>query len=165
MTDIVYENLLKSRWDICEGLCYFVINDSQLEPIDRLVAQLNYWLCKKKTGKYNEIKDELLKLDFADKKEIFQLALYALKDENELFFETLPAALGSKQLNIERLEEFPIFQDLRETEQYAKFKETSKYFKTANAKVDKLTTVKKAATNSSLPKAGRKSAKKSKSTK
>lgn len=156
LTDIIYENLLKSRWDICEGLCHFIINDSKLEPIDRLVAQLNYWLCKKRTGKFNEVKEELLKTDFSDKKEIFQLGLYALKDDNKSFFETLPIALDSKQLNIERLEEFPIFQELRATEDYKKFKASSKYFKTPNKKIEKLETVKKAATNSTLLKAGRK---------
>jgi hypothetical protein len=165
LTDIIYDNLLKSRWDFCEGLCYFIINDSQLEPIDKLVAQLNYWLCKKRTGKYNDVKDEISKVHFADKKEIFQLALYALKDDKKSFFETLPIALDSKQLNIERLEEFPIFQELRETEEYKKFKSTSKHFKAPNKKVEKLETVKKASTNSTLPKAGRKRIKKDKNKK
>lgn len=56
LTDIVYENLLKSRWDICEGLTYFIINDSQLDITDKVVAQLNFWLCKKRTNQYDSIK-------------------------------------------------------------------------------------------------------------
>ncbi|MES2286722.1 MAG: hypothetical protein V4547_13620 [Bacteroidota bacterium] len=167
LTDIIYENVQKSRWDICEGLCYFVINDSKLEPIDKLVAQINYWLCKKRTNQFESIKEEVNKANFSDKKEIFQLALYALKDDRKSFFQTLPIALDSKQLNIERLEEFPIFEELRETEEYKKFKATSKHFKQPNKKVDKLVTDKKtkAAANSTLPKAGRKSVKKGKSNK
>lgn len=147
LTDIIYENLLKSRWDICEGLCFFVINDAKLEPIDRLVAQLNYWLCKKKTDQFSSIKEEIDKVDFADKKEIFQLALFALKDDEKSFFETLPYALDSKQLNIERLEEFPIFEDFRKTEEYLKFKNSSKYFKQPNKEIKKLEAVKKKKTS------------------
>jgi hypothetical protein len=157
LTDIIYDNLLKSRWDICEGLCHFIINDSKLEPIDRLVAQINYWLCKKRTGQFDKIKDEIDKANFEDKKEIFQLALYALKDDKKSFFETLPIALDSKQLNVERLEEFPIFQELRETEEYKKFKAISKHFKTPNKKVDKLKSVKRTAARIPLPKVKRKS--------
>lgn len=136
LTDIVYENLLKSRWDICEGLTYFIINDSQLDITDKVVAQLNFWLCKKRTNQYDSIKKEIEKADYSDKKEIFQLALFALRDETSLFFETLPAALDSKQINIKRLEEFPIFQEIRDTEDYKAFKENSKYFKEPNQDID-----------------------------
>lgn len=132
LTDIVYENLLKSRWDICEGLTYFIINDSQLDVTDKVVAQLNFWLCKKRTNQYDSIKKDIEKEDYSDKKEIFQLALFALRDETNLFFETLPAALDSRQINIKRLEEFPIFQEIRDTVEYKKFKENSKYFKEPN---------------------------------
>lgn len=140
LIDIVYENLLKSRWDICEGLCHFIINDSQLEPINKTVAQLNYWLCKKKTKQYNTVKEEINKTDYSDKKEIFQLALFALQDDNKSFFEILPFALDSGQLSIEKLEEFPIFEELRNTEEYSKFKLKSKYFKEPIKKADKSVT-------------------------
>lgn len=136
LTDIVYENLLNSRWDICEGLTYFIINDSQLDITDKVVAQLNFWLCKKRTNQFDSIKKDIEKADYSDKKEIFQLALFSLRDETELFFETLPAALDSKQINIKRLEEFPIFQEIRETDQYKKFKEETKYFKEPNQEID-----------------------------
>jgi len=137
LTDIVYENLLKNRWDICEGLTFFIINDSQLDITDKVVSQLNYWLCKKRTNQYESIKKELEKADYSDKKEIFQLALFSLKDDKESFFRMLPSALDSRQLNIERLEEFPIFKEMRESEEYQKFKEESKYFKEPNQEIER----------------------------
>jgi hypothetical protein len=136
LTDIVYENLLKSRWDICEGLTYFLINDSQLDVTDKVVAQLNYWLCKKRTNQLDSVKKDIEKADYSDKKEIFQLALYALKGETKLFFEILPTALDSRQINIKRLEEFPIFQEIRETDEYKKFKEETKYFKEPSQEIE-----------------------------
>lgn len=129
LTDIVYENLIKERWDICEGLTYFIIKDAELEVIDKLVAQLNYWLCKKELNQYESVKKEIEQANYSDKKEIFQLALYALKDDVNSFLEVLPISLDSKQLTIERLEEFPIFKTIRKTEEYQKFKEESDYFK------------------------------------
>jgi len=132
LTEIVYENLLKSRWDICEGLTYFIINDSQLEVTDKVVGQLNHWLCKKETGKIDIVKKEIEKADYSDKKEIFQLALHALKEDLNSFFETLPLVLESKQLTIDELEEFPIFREIRETQEYKNFKDKSKFFNSEN---------------------------------
>lgn len=132
LTDIIYENLTKSRWDIAEGLSHFVINDAKMNVTDKVVGQLNNWLCKKRLGKFNEVKNDVEKADFSDKKEIFQLGLLALQENKEKFFELLPYALDSRQLNIERLEEFPIFEEMRKTEEYSKFKLESKYFSEPN---------------------------------
>jgi hypothetical protein len=143
ISEIVYENLTKERWDICEGLCYFLINDSQIDPIDKVISQLNYWLCKKRTGNYDKVKSEIEKADFSDKKEIFQLGLLGLKEDIKGFIDILPTALDSKQLNIERLEEFPIFMEIRLTDEYQAFKRDSKYFKEPNKTLATLETLEK----------------------
>lgn len=136
LTDIVYENLLKERWDICEGLTFFIIKDAELEVTDKLVAQLNYWLCKKEQNQYNSVKNEIDNANYSDKKEIFQLALFALKDDIDSFMEILPISLDSRQLSIIRLEEFPIFKTIRQTEEYIKFKTESKYFTDSNIEIE-----------------------------
>jgi hypothetical protein len=132
LIDIVYENLVKSRWDISEGLSYFIIHDAELQPIDKVVSQLNYWLCLKRAGRINEAKQDLDKVDYSDKKEIFQLGLFAIRDDEDEFFELLPVVLDAAQLNIERLEEFPIFEDMRKSDRYTQFKATSKHFQEPN---------------------------------
>ncbi len=133
--DIVYENLLHSRWDICEGLCYFSLKDSQTHPVDKVIAQINYWLCKKEIGEYKLIEKEIVKADFSDKKEIFQLGLFALRGETDKILEILPTVLETNQTNIERLEEFPILREFRETEEYKTFKKESEFFKEKNKEV------------------------------
>lgn len=135
LSEIVYNNLLQERWDICEGLAYFIMNDSQLQPTDKIIAQLNYWLCLKRTNRLGQAKGDIDKADFSDKKEIFQLGLFAIKNNKEAFFEVLPTALESKQLDIESLEEFPIFEEMRLSVEYAKFKADSKYLKCSNVVV------------------------------
>jgi uncharacterized protein YkuJ len=138
ITDIVYENLLESRWDVCEGLTYFIINDSNVEIVDRVVAQLNYWLCKKRSGQFESVKKEVFNVDYSDKRELFQLALFSLRDDKKLFFDTLPLVLDTKQLDVEKLDEFPIFQEMRETEDYIKFKEESPYFNEKTKEIESL---------------------------
>lgn len=133
--EIVYENLLHSRWDICEGLCFFSLNDFKINPVDKTIAQINYWLCKKELNDYKSIEKEINKADFSDKKEIFQLGLYALRGETERLTEILPIVLETNQTNIERLEEFPILREFRETEEYKNFKAESKFFKEENKDV------------------------------
>ncbi|GEM_PF-1953817 len=132
---IVYENLLESNWDLCESLTFFIKNDSKLDVADKLVATLNHWLSKKRKGQFDDIKKELNEVDYSDKKEIFQLGLYSLLEDKEKFFEILPAALDSQQLNIERLEAFPIFKEMRESEEFEKFKIETKYFDEPNFEI------------------------------
>lgn len=141
--EIVYENLLHSRWDICEGLCYFLLQDSKINPVDKTIAQINYWLCKKELGQYSQIENEVGKIDYSDKKEIFQLGLCAIREETEKIIELLPITLDTNQTNIERIEEFPILKDFRKTKEYAEFKEKSKYFKEKNKEVVKMDKVEK----------------------
>ena len=133
--EIVYENLLHSRWDICEGLCYFSLNDFKINPVDKTIAQINYWLCKKELGQYSQIEKEVKKIDYSDKKEIFQLGLYAIRGETENIIETLQITLETNQTNIERIEEFPLLREFRETEEYKNFKSESKFFKEENKDV------------------------------
>lgn len=133
--DIVYENLLHARWDICEGLCYFSLKDAQIHPVDKVIAQINYWLCMKEQGNYKSIETEINKADFSDKKEIFQLGLFGLRGETEKIIGILPSILETKQTNIERLEEFPLLRKFRETEEYNNFKKESKFFKEENMEV------------------------------
>lgn len=138
LADIVYENLLNNRWDICEGLSYFILNDANCNPVDKVIAQLNYWLCQKEIGNYEKIKKDIENADYSDKKEIFQLGLSALRNDEDKFFEILPLALDTKQINIERLEEFPILREIRASDAYKRFKEESKYFQEENKEIEKL---------------------------
>jgi hypothetical protein len=133
--EIIYENLLESNWELCESLSYFMKNDSRLEVTDKIVATLNNWLCRKRNGDFENVKKDLKEADYSDKKEIFQLGLFALLEDEENFFEILPAALDSQQLNIERLEKFPIFKEMRDSDLYEKFKANTKYFNEPNNEI------------------------------
>lgn len=92
-------------------------------------------LLKKETDDYKSIEKEINKADYSDKKEIFQLELFALRGETEKLIDILPIVLETNQTNIERLEEFPILREFRETAEYKEFKAQSKFFKEENKDV------------------------------
>lgn len=121
LTDIVYENLLLKRWDISEGLSYFIKGDAKMEPIDKTIAELNYWLCKKRKGEFDKIKKEIDSANYSDKKEILQLGLAGLREDKDTFFNLLPIVLKGENLDIEKLQEFPIFEEMRQTKEYEDF--------------------------------------------
>jgi len=121
LIEITYENLLNKRWDIAEGLSFFIKNDSKMEVVDKTVSQLNYWLAKKRQGQFETIRKELNEVDYSDKDSVFQLAVESLRENKEKFFEILPRTIESQSLTIERLKEFPIFEEMRGTEEYTVF--------------------------------------------
>lgn len=128
LNEIVYDKLLESKWDVARSLSLFVIKDTKCDPIDKVVAQLNYWLCEKEMDRFDHVKKEVEEANYSDKNLLLQLGLYALKIDVVNFFKTLEMALDSDQFTIELLEEFPIMKEIRKTDEYAEFKKNSGYF-------------------------------------
>lgn len=128
LNTIVYEKLLESKWDVAGSLSLFVMKDAKCDPIDKVVAQLNYWLCEKEMDRFDHVKKEVDEANYSDKNLLLQLGLYALKVDEENFFKTLEIALDSDQFNVECLEEFPIMKEIRKTDAYAEFRQNSGYF-------------------------------------
>lgn len=126
---IAYKNMLQKRWLVAEWLSCFIKDDEKLKSRVKTVGQLNFWLCHKKKGNKILVDSEIAKADFSDKSLRYQLAISALTDNKEDFFEILPEALRTKSLDIEELLEFPIFEDMRLLQEFIDFKKNSPEFK------------------------------------
>lgn len=123
LMNLGYKFLQDKNWDVSECANYFLCGDKKMPIASRTAAQLNVWLCKKESGKYDEIKKEVEGIDFSDKSLIFQVALAALKGDKDFFFEHLPQVLRTEELSPNDLFEFPILREMRETEEFEKFKQ------------------------------------------
>jgi hypothetical protein len=123
LMNLGYKFLLDKNWDVSECANYFICGDKKMPIANRTAAQLNVWLCKKENGKYDEIKKEVEEIDYSDKSLIFQVALSALKGDKDFFFEHLPQVLRTEELSPRDLFEFPILREMRETEEFEKFKQ------------------------------------------
>lgn len=124
-----YKFLKKGKWELSECINTFLFNDKKMPIANRTIAQLNVWLCKKELGKFSEIKKELEEIDYSDKSLLFQIALAALKNDKEFFFENLNQVLKTEELSPESLYDFPIMREMRETEEFNQFKEDNEIIK------------------------------------
>jgi hypothetical protein len=129
LNNIAYKNMMQKRWEVAEWFCSFIKDDDKLKSKVKTVGQLNYWLCVKKKGNKVLIDSEISKADFSDKSIRYQLAISALTDNKEDFFELLPETMRTKSLDIEELLEFPIFDEMRSLKEFEEFKENSPEFK------------------------------------
>jgi len=117
-----YHHMLGKRWMISESLSFFVMQDKQLSEQTQTVAKINYWLSKKRQGKWDEIKEEVLALNFSAKNFTFQLALASLTERIDKFYEILPNALISKQISQSDLNEFPVFEEIRNDPRFDEYR-------------------------------------------
>lgn len=129
LNDIVYSNLLANRWDIAGGISLALSKDTDNASAHRTVAQLNYWLCQKREGKIKEVEKEINNADFSDKSLRYQMGLWGLREDKERFFYNLENAIKTNELSLENILEFPILKELRETEEFEKFRKESDVFK------------------------------------
>lgn len=119
--ELSYEYLKKEKWDISEIASLFLIGDKKMPIASRTAAQLNYWLSKKNSGKFDDVKSEVKDADFSDKAKVFQVALHALRDEEKDFFQLLPNVLKTEELSPDEVMEFPIFSNMRGKQEFETF--------------------------------------------
>jgi Asp-tRNA(Asn)/Glu-tRNA(Gln) amidotransferase C subunit len=123
--ELGYEYLKKGMWDISEISSLFLCTDKKMPIASRTAAQLNFWLSKKRSGKFEDVKKEVEDEDFSDKAKVFQAALHSLREETDAFFFLLPQIIKTEELEPKELMEFPIFSSMREKEEFKLFIENN----------------------------------------
>lgn len=113
ITDISFNHLCEERWNIAEGLNYFLVNDKKLPEKKRLIGQINYWQSLKWADRFEEIRRDIEDSDFSAKDEIFTLAKYALLDDEAQFLNLLPSILKAEKITENDLREWPLFRSMR----------------------------------------------------
>lgn len=121
LMELNYVYLKRHEWAIAKLPNIFLKNDAKQPTIPKTYAQLNCWLCEKRTDDSGKLKKELEAIDFSDKTIVIQLALSALKEDKVSFFRELPKAINSEELPLKYLFDFPILQDMRNTKEFEKF--------------------------------------------
>jgi hypothetical protein len=123
--ELGYEYLKKGMWDISEIASVFLCADKKMPIASRTASQLNFWLSKKRSGKFEDVKKEVEDADFSDKAKVFQVALHALREETKDFFFLLPQVIKTEELEPQELIEFPIFESMRATTEFQEFLNTN----------------------------------------
>lgn len=116
-----YKYLTKGNWTIGEFTNTFMCRDKKQPGVYKTVGQLNYWLCMKRKGMLKKVEKQLNEADFSDKALKFQLALYSLREDEDRFFSILQQALDKNEISEEELLEFPIFDEMKNSERFSEF--------------------------------------------
>ncbi len=123
LTEITYNHLLAKRWHISQSLSKFILLDKQMPESLITSAQLNYWQCEKRLGRWENIRAEIESADYSAKSVRYQLGHLALLERIDDFYALLPRALQSGELTEKDLQEYPIFSDMRSDQRFEIYKE------------------------------------------
>ncbi|UOQ76678.1 hypothetical protein MUN84_19475 [Hymenobacter sp. 5516J-16] len=137
-----YDYLVAEKWSIAEIANVFLIGDKKAPIVCRTSAQLNYWLCKKRQGRWKDIEKEVKEADYSDKSLIFQIGFYGLTEDSDKFFRLVHHAVNNDEISVFHLFEFPILKEVREHPDFEKFK-------SENVKVSEYVSVQKDCGNTS----------------
>ena len=118
-----YVLMQEQNWKLAGTLYDFVTNEQGTLVEDKIISKVNFWQCMKWSNQFNKIKDEVAEADFSAYNRKFQLSLLALKNDNDKFFELLEKALPH-DITVDDLKKWPIFSEIRETEEYKKLIQT-----------------------------------------
>lgn len=121
LMELNYGYLKQGKWTVAKLPNTFLSKDAKQPVIPKTYAQLNCWLCEKREKGLDKVKSELDKQDFSDKSIVIQLALEALRENEETFFQLLPRAINSEELPVKYLFDFPILEEMRATKSFDEF--------------------------------------------
>jgi hypothetical protein len=118
LIDLAFEHMKQQRWTIVEGFSYFLMNDKKLPERHTMVGKMNFWLSLKRQSRWDEVKDQVAAEDMSARDRIFQLAWFSLCEKRDDFFDLLPSAIKARDMDLERLESFPIFDEIKSDARY-----------------------------------------------
>lgn len=121
---LAFERLSSERWQVAKGLSCFLMHDKQADEQHRMFGKCNYWQCQKWIGDFEDTKREIAEADFSANDELFQLARFTLLDDYAAVFALLPRVIDQKKLQVEALDGWPIFREVRKRPEYLEFRKT-----------------------------------------
>lgn len=118
---LTHNSLLGKNFEVLRDISKFLVKDKRMPEGDRTLAKLNYWLAKKRLGNWSDVKENVEEADFSAKGNMYRLGYASLTEDKETFFDLLPSVVETNDhLSIEVIEWFPIFEEMRQTEEWGK---------------------------------------------
>ena len=116
MAVLAEKYMKQEKWSLVESMTTFIKNDSVVPDILVKEAQINLWLAQKRLGKMN--KKEVGECDFSGSTMDFRICQYALLEEFDLAVGLVDRALDTEQIIVKNLFEWPVLNELRETDSF-----------------------------------------------
>lgn len=118
-----FNHMLEGDWRIGKFIFTILSQDQNQDEIDIVLSQINLWICRKNSGEFKEIKDEIAKADYSAMNASIKMAKEMLLNNYDLGTDYLEEAIKSGQLAPDLVEFWPIFIQYRKTNQYKLFRE------------------------------------------
>lgn len=118
-----FNHMLEGDWRIGKFIFTTLSQDQNQDEIDIVLSQINLWICRKNSGEFKEIKDEIARADYSAMNASIKMAKEMLLNNYDLGTDYLEEAIKSGQLAPDLVESWPIFIQYRKTNQYKLFRE------------------------------------------
>ncbi len=118
VTDMLYESLREERFDLVKRMAERLRGARYAKEQSKRMAIINYAIALKELGCLDEM-ESVLSMDWSGFSLEFKLALHALRNEEEEFYQLLPRAVAAEMIEKWQLEEWPVFAHQRGTERFA----------------------------------------------
>jgi hypothetical protein len=118
INDLGYHALMSNHWEFSERL--YTLLDMYGGEDDKIISKMNKYLCLKRKGRFNEIKEELESFNHNTYNPKYSLVVYALLDDCEKALSTINQA----DMSLGDLIEWPILEDLRKIDPFKKYMKT-----------------------------------------
>ncbi|MFB7159562.1 hypothetical protein [Lysinibacillus sp. NPDC056232] len=113
-----FESMQEQDWEFAKFIYEFLLAEADTHA-DKIITQMNIWLCEKELGNFEEIKKSIRNCDVSGLQTYFQLVKLSLLENSDEFFRILDRDPDS--LDIEELREWPILKYMREDSRMKKY--------------------------------------------
>ena len=118
----VYDRLLEGRWAMALTMAREGENSKKLSHSTRLICRVNTWLCLKRIGRFDEVKEEVEAFDDSALELRFRCVRLAILDREAELFDLLEASEGGS-LDHKAWHEWPVFSEIREKSRFTELGE------------------------------------------
>ena len=123
--EIGFKHMLDKEWQFSEHIYSLLKEEEDQSEADRICSMINYWISKKNQGGLEEIRKDIQEFDISARSGQFKVAKYALLDDFEGISEILEDIIDN-EIPASCIEQWPLFLQYRETENYLHFREAHK---------------------------------------
>ena len=116
--DYGYDCLVEKKWSQAKYIFKVILQDKDMQSLNRLVCRVNYWIAVKKTDGIDAIIKEVDSLDVSALQLPFHVAKAALLDDNEAVLENLEKCIDNNEISSYYIKTWPLLEGFRNSTEY-----------------------------------------------
>ena len=120
IVETIYESLEDQRYEVTCALATIAASLAMCDDNSSRIVTINHAIALKRLDRLDQMNELLTSHDWSAVAMRFQVALHALRDEQDELFRLLPKAVAAEEIDIQSLNDWPLFADIREMERFQK---------------------------------------------